>query len=202
MLILNMLSDPQIPTLLAAGKVGVLPTDTVYGLACSAHDQAAVAKLYSLKARENKPGTLIAANIDQLVELGLKRRYLKAVEHLWPNPISIEIPHHIEYLHQGTGRQAFRVVKDEALAKLLVMTGPLQTTSANHPGAPTANTVKEAMNYFNEEVDFYVDGGDLSSNLPSTVIRIIDDAIEVVRPGAVIIDEETGRIQPAASAGI
>ncbi len=45
-----------------AGAVGVIPTDTVYGIAARARDEVAFARLYSLKKREVKPGTLIAAN--------------------------------------------------------------------------------------------------------------------------------------------
>lgn len=193
--ILNSLSDPAVVALLQDGAVGVLPTDTVYGLVCCAADQAAVTRLYALKDRQQKPGTVIAASIDQLVELGIKRRYLTAVEQFWPNSISIEIPHDISYLNQGTGRQAFRIPKDDILIKLLAQTGPLQTTSANQPGEPEATTVTEAQRYFGDTVDFYIDGGDLSSRLPSTLIRIVDDAIEILREGAVKIDEETGRIQ-------
>lgn len=173
--------------LLKPGAVGVIPTDTVYGVVARAVDEAAVARLYKLKQREHKPGTIIAASIDQLVELGIKRRYLKAVEQFWPGAVSVEIPHSITYLNQGTGRQAFRIPDDVELLKLLEQTGPLQTTSANQPGEPPATTVGEAQKYFGEQVDFYDNGGDLSDRQPSTIIKIVDDAIEVIREGAVKI---------------
>jgi tRNA threonylcarbamoyl adenosine modification protein (Sua5/YciO/YrdC/YwlC family) len=188
--ILNKLSDKEVSDLLLAGHVGVIPTDTVYGLVCRASDERAVERLYALKDRQQKPGTLIAANVEQFVDLGIKARYLKAVEQFWPNPISIEIPHSIAYLNQGTGRQALRIPDDEALQTLLVVTGPLQTTSANQPGQPEATTIDEAIAYFGDSVDFYVEGGDLSGRKPSTLIRIIDDAIDVVREGAVKINEK------------
>lgn len=191
--ILNQLSNPELVRLLKEGAVGVIPTDTVYGLVCSAADEAAVTRLYALKNRQTKPGTVIAASIDQLVALGIKRRYLTAVEQFWPNPLSIEIPHQITYLNQGTGRQAFRIPKDAALRAVLELTGPLQTTSANQPGEPEATTVAAAQAYFGNDVDFYVEGGDLSGRKPSTLIRVVDDAIEVIREGAVKIDD-TGRI--------
>ena len=191
--ILRSLNDNQLRTLLLDGAVGVIPTDTVYGLVCRAADEAAVTRLYALKDRHTKPGTVIAGSVDQLVELGIKRRYVSAVEQYWPNPLSIEIPHQINYLNQGTGRQAFRIPKDEELRALLMETGPLQTTSANQPGEPEATTIAAAQDYFGGSVDFYVDGGDLSGRKPSTLIRIVDDAIEVIREGAVKIDE-TGRI--------
>ncbi len=172
------------------GKIGVIPTDTVYGVVARAHDQQAVERLYALKHREHKPGTIIAANIEQLAALGLKHRYLKAVEQYWPGPVSVVIPcgPELTYLHQGVYGLAVRVPDDEQLRKLLAQTGPLLTSSANHPGEPTSTTVEQARGYFNDEVDFYMDGGDLSANQPSTIIRVIDDEIEVIRQGAVTID--------------
>jgi L-threonylcarbamoyladenylate synthase len=181
--------------LLLTGAIGVLPTDTVYGIVARAADKTAVERLYQLKHREHKPGTLIAANIDQLVELGLKPRYLKAIEQYWPGPVSVIIPcgPELDYLHQGLNGLAVRIPDHAALHNLLEQTGPLLTSSANQPGEPTATTVDMARGYFGDKVDFYVDGGDLSSRKPSTVMRIVDDAIEIIREGAVKIDE-SGRI--------
>lgn len=182
-------------SLILAGKVGVMPVDTVYGLVAKASDEQAVTKLYALKHREHKPGTVIAASVDQLASLGIPKRYLNAVAHLWPNPLSVEIPlgDRLTYLHQDTGRQAYRVVADDRVRAILEQTGPLVTSSANQPGEPGSVTVEQAVAYFGDTVDFYVDGGDMSDSLPSTIIKIVDDAIEVVRLGAVNIDE-SGKI--------
>ncbi len=182
------ISDPEVTEHLMAGKVGVIPCDTVYGLVARASDEHAVTKLYALKHREHKPGTLIAASIDQLVELGIPRRYLTAVEQFWPGAVSVETPHHIDYLTQSTGRQAIRIPDNDALLELLRIVGPLQTTSANQPGEPVSNNISEAQNYFGDQVDFYVDGGDMSAGLPSTIVRVVDDELEVIREGAVKIN--------------
>lgn len=195
MLKVSKLDNSQIIKLLNSGAVGILPTDTVYGLVCRATDEVAVKKLYALKNREYKPGTLIAASIEQLVDLGLKARYLKAVEQFWPNPISIIIPSaQLSYLHMGVGSLACRIIDGPyELLNVLSKTGPLLTSSANQPGEPPANTIKEAIAYFGDTIDFYVDGGDLTDKKPSTLIRIVDDAVEILREGAVELDE-AGRI--------
>lgn len=177
-----------------SGAIGVIPTDTVYGIVARAADEMAVDRLYALKKRDNKPGTLIAASIEQLEQLGLKHRYLKAVEEFWPGAVSVVIPAAdpaLAYLHKGKMSLAVRIPSDKKLLKLLSQTGPLVTSSANHPGEPVANTIDEAKKYFGNTVDFYIDGGDLSKHEPSTVIRIVDDAIEVLREGAVKIDDDT-----------
>ncbi|CAN5185059.1 L-threonylcarbamoyladenylate synthase [soil metagenome] len=172
------------------GVIGVIPTDTVYGVVGRAQDPAAVTRLYELKKREGKPGTIIAASLEQLEDLGLKHRYLKAVEQYWPGSVSVVIPcgPDLQYLHQGKFSLAVRIPQQADLQALLTETGPLLTSSANHPGEPLSTTIDQAKSYFGSAVDFYIDGGDLSSNKPSTIIRIIDDSIEVLRQGAVHID--------------
>lgn len=180
------------------GAIGVIPTDTTYGLVARAADAVAVKRLYAVKSRENKPGTIIAASLEQLESIGLKHRYLKAVEGFWPGALSVIIPcgnPELAYLHCGKMSLAVRIPSDKDLLKLLKISGPLLTSSANHPGEPPASTVTEAQKYFGQAVDFYADGGDLSGREPSTIIRIVDDAIEIIRQGAVKIDE-TGRKLP------
>ena len=180
---------------LISGKIGVLPTDTVYGLVCVAGNQEAVGKLYQAKNRDKKPGTIVASSIDQLVSLGFKARYLKAVENFWPGPISIVIPCvDLAYLHLGLGGIAVRISSDKEFNRLLVKTGPLLTTSANMPGQPPASNISDAKKYFADKIDFYVDGGELDDRKSLTVIRIVDDAVEVLRQGSVRIDEETGKV--------
>lgn len=187
--ILNTLSDIKLVDMLASGAVGVIPTDTVYGVACSALLPDSVARLYAAKHRDNKPGTVIAADVDQLVELGLKRRYLKPVEQYWPGAISVIIPcHDLAHIHLGAGSIATRIVADEPLRALLRQTGPLLTSSANLTGQPPATSYADAHAYFGESVDFYVDGG-VQDGPPSTIIRVVDDAIEIIRKGAVDINE-------------
>lgn len=166
-----------------------MPTDTVYGLVCAARHEGAVQRLYALKNRRAMPGTLIAASLDQLVGLGIKAKYLKPVAELWPGAVSVEIPHDITYLNQGTGRQAVRIPDNEQLQALMTVTGPLQTTSANAPFERTAENFVEAEAYFHDKVDFYVDIGDLGERPPSTVIRVVDGVIDVVRKGAVAFDD-------------
>lgn len=177
------------------GAVGVIPTDTIYGLVASAHNQEAAKKILMVKGRNNKPGTLIASSLEQLVGLGIRRRYLKAVEQFWPGAVSVilPVPANLDYLHGGLMTLPVRVTSDTKISKMLNKIGPIITTSANLPDQKPAENIDEAKSYFGEKIDFYVDGGRVSGGPPSTIIRIIDDAIEIVRQGAVKVNED-GRI--------
>ena len=182
----EVLSRTKAGEILLQGGVGILPTDTVYGIVSRASDKDAVARMYSLKNRENKPGTLIAASVEQLVELGIAAAALDSVADYWPNPLSIIVPTpaSLAYLTQDVGSIACRVPADRVLLRLLERTGPLITSSANHPGKPVAETLREAQAYFDDEIDFYVDGGDLAGKAPSTIVKINDGIVEIVRQGA------------------
>ena len=175
---------------LRTGGVGVMPTDTVYGIVAAAGNEQAARRLYDLKQRKHKPGTIIAADIDQLVTLGIKRRYLSAVSQYWPNAISIVLPCDTPYLHAGVQTIAVRIPGDTALRELLQQTGPLLTSSANQPGQSPATTAAEAYAYFGDTVDFYVEGELRAARQASTIIRVIDDTVEVLREGAVSINKK------------
>jgi L-threonylcarbamoyladenylate synthase len=163
MIVYDSLADPALARRLLNGAVGVLPTDTIYGIVARAEDPKAVARLYALKQREGKP------------------------VHLWPNPISLVLPApaSLHYLDQGKQSLAVRVPQHEALARLLQQTGPLLTSSANWPGEAAATTMEEAQDYFGDEVAFYVDGGNTRQQLASTVGRLLPNGtIEVLRQGS------------------
>ncbi|HSX32176.1 MAG TPA: L-threonylcarbamoyladenylate synthase [Candidatus Saccharimonadales bacterium] len=192
MLTISSIQDPQLAELLRKGSVGVIPTDTIYGLCTLASNHNAVARMYALKNREQKPGTLIAASVDQLIALGIDEPTLRSVADNWPNPISIIIPSppSLAYLDLELGGLAVRIPKDEALRKLIETVGVIVTTSANDPGKPPANNLAEATGYFGDAVDFYVDGGDLSGRIASTVARATDTGLVVLRQGAVAVRED------------
>lgn len=178
--------------MLRDGKVGVIPTDTIYGLAAVAVNRESVLRLYDLKQRYQKLGTFIAADIGQLLELGLVEGPLRAVAHLWPNPISVVVPTHPGWEHLDLGKHslAVRIPKADELLKLLAQTGPLATTSANLFDQPPANTIAEAQAYFGDKVDFYVDGGPLTGRPASTIARLTEDGkLEILRQGVISLDE-------------
>lgn len=182
--------------LLQNGGVGVMPTDTVYGLVAQAKNRAAVQRLYALKDRERKPGTLIAASTKQLEEIGVKSSDLGKVSQWWPGALSAVLDIDREYLHQGLGDVAMRVVADPAIRNILTQTGPLMTSSANRPGEPGSVDIEEAINYFGDGVDFYVDGGNLSGKSPSTIVKpTTEGSIAILRQGAVDITTSTDMVK-------
>lgn len=190
--IFHSLTDPDLIHMLQNGAVGVLPTDTLYGLVGRADNPEAVERMYALKHRERKPGTTIAANAEQLIELGIDRNLVVQAARYWPAPLSIIFPlnESLYHVHQGVAESPFRVVADEHLRMLLQQTGPLMTSSANMPGEPPAHDLREAQAYFGDHVDFYVDAGEMGKRQPSTIARITDKGLVVLRQGAAKIGDK------------
>lgn len=189
MKITDSLRDPRVLATLSHGDVIVIPTDTVYGLVARAEDKQAIATLYALKPRDRQPGTLIAANIKQLHDLGFSYASLHHADQYWPAALSVVLDANsvAGYLKADLPDLAVRIPNHHDLLDLLHQTGPLMTTSANLPGKPTATTIKEAEVYFGDGVPLYVDAGTITGHLASTIIRIDDDHITVLRHGAVDI---------------
>ena len=182
------LLDEKLVLTLRAGGVGVLPTDTVYGLVACANSENAIRKMYSLKRRELPPGTLISASVDDLENLGFRHDDLRRIEQYWPNSLSVVLnaTNVANYLKQQRKSLAVRIPANETLCELLHRTGPLMTTSANAPKQPTSTSVAQAKDYFGNLVDFYVDAGDIGERPPSTIVGFNkENKLILLREGAV-----------------
>ncbi len=189
--------DSKIIQILKNGGVGILPTDTLYGLVGLALNKKAVERIYEVKKRsEKKPFIILISKVKDLklfgVELGQKEK--KIIKEDWPGPVSIilECPTlltEMSYLRPLNSTLAFRMPKPKWLRKLLKKTGPLVAPTANPEGANPAENIAQAKAYFKDSkdsVDFYVDGGELKGQ-PSTLIALNEQGLEVRRQGSVQI---------------
>ena len=186
MKVFTSLTDPEVVAMLRRGAVGVLPTDTLYGVVASTAFPDAIERLYQVRHRSSLKGCItLLADKDQASNLIVWDSFdRKLAGKYWPGPVSIVLPvaeYTPAYLHPVDGTLAFRVPDKEELRTLLWHTGPLFAPSANPANMKPASTVEEAQKYFGDKVDFYVDAGDLSGNRPSTLIRQKSGGIEVLR---------------------
>lgn len=165
----------EIISLLRKGNIGVLPTDTLYGVVGLLSSRGTVERIYKVKHRNPlKPvGTILIANRQQ-IETFTDEQLLKMATDYWPGPTSVILPlsDELSYAHKGLKSLPFRIPADETLRQFLEETGPLATSSANLEGRPPATSLEEAKNYFGDQVNFYVDGGDLSHRQASRIISI------------------------------
>ncbi len=179
---------------LQEGSVGILPSDTIYGLMCKALDKKAVERIYKIKGRSpGKPCIILISSLDDLklfnIDLDHQPQTINFLNNIWPNSVSVILPcpeKELEYLHRGTKTLAFRIPKDNQLLKIIKEAGPLLAPSANPESFSVARNINQAKEYFKDTVDFYLDAGTLSSD-PSTLIKISKDKVEVLRQGKYVL---------------
>ena len=186
--------DEKIIGLLNGGRVGLLPTDTIYGLSGRAADKPAVERIYRLKNRgSRKPLIILISDLKMLDLLSISAEQAEAVDPYWPGALSVifrtdQAP---DWLQRGTGSLAVRLPNFPELLALIDRVGPLVSTSANIRGQRPVPSIQEARKIFGDRIDFYVDGG-LLNGKPSTLAALDGDRLNVIRPGAVkIIKKET-----------
>lgn len=189
----NSLTNHNLLEELKGGQIGVIPTDTIYGLVGSALNENTVERIYQVRKRDrNKPLVILISDVKNLKDFGVvltdeQRKFLKRS---WPGEVSVILPTtaQFDYLSCGTKGLAFRLPKDHRkLRQLLQLVGPLVAPSANPQGKTPAADVDEAITYFVDTVDFYVDGGKLE-NIASTLIDYTGVSPEIIRQGAVVVE--------------
>jgi L-threonylcarbamoyladenylate synthase len=189
------------------GGLAVVPVDTVYGLVCSASDDAAIDRLSTLKGRDPaKPTALVAASVDAVLECvpELRGRIERVLRSLLPGPLTLVLPNPAERLPSlGGGDPDTIGVRVPALAspwrELLERAGPLAATSANLAGGRDPRRLDEVPGELLEGVDAVVDGGELPG-VPSTVVDLTGAEPHVLREGAVSAADVLARVAAATAA--
>lgn len=175
----------QVVNLLKAGKIGIMPTDTIYGIVGLALNPQTVEKIYLLRKRgTDKPMIILISGLTDLnyFNILLTPEQKSFLEKNWPEPLSVVLScpsEKFRYLHRGKNSLAFRVPKNEMMLKVIKEVGPLVAPSANLEGDKPAENIDQAKESFNKSVSFYVDAGRLESK-PSTIIQLYEDGKKVV----------------------
>lgn len=187
---------------LRAGRPVILPTDTVYGLACVASDETAAGRLYALKGRaEIQPSAVVAASLDGLFALlpELDDRCRAIAEALLPGSVTLVVPNpagRLPWLNRLRPEAiGVRVPQLPEVARGVVeAVAAVVATSANLPGGVDPRTVSEIPEAIRAGVDAEIDVGPLPG-IPSTVVDVTGEAPVVLRAGAVPGEEVLARIE-------
>jgi len=177
---------------MAVGGVAVFPADTVYGLACDAHNRLAVERLYTLKRRPlEKPSAVmffdLEVALDALPELGERTR--EAMARLLPGGVSLLVANPAERFPLACGADPTTLgVRVPEVPRLSGARWPVLQSSANHAGGPDPRRLEEVPEVIRAAADLVIDGGELPGT-PSTVVDLRhyeeDGSWMVVRPGLV-----------------
>lgn len=173
----------DIISILKDGGIGILRTDTLYGIVADARSEAAVERIYQVKGRTpTKPPIILIASVDQMFT-PLDDDHRRQTAAFWPGKNSVIVPAvgAPKWLVRDGDSLAYRIPADDDLRQLLEKTGPLVAPSANPEGQPPAMTIDQAIDYFGDKVDFYVNGGEVTDDTPSKLYRLVDNRFERLR---------------------
>jgi L-threonylcarbamoyladenylate synthase len=189
---------------LRAGDLVVLPTDTVYGLACSPDGEEPMRALSELKGRPaGQPLALLAGSVDRLVELvpelaGASERVARA---LLPGAYTLVFPNPARRYARLTGERpetiGVRVPElPPAAADVLAGVPAVAATSANVHGGPDPRRLEDVPVSILSGASVVLDAGELPGT-PSTVVDLTGDEPRVLREGAVPAGEALAAVTDA-----
>jgi len=184
--------DDEIVRRLTRGSIGLVPTDTIYGISSRALDKSAADRIRQVKGRSHsKSFIVLISDIKMLDLLSISASQASAVKKYWPGPLSaiFRAPLAPDWLRAADGTLAIRLPDYGGLRQLIDKVGPIISTSANVAGQPPALTAAEAKSVFDDQLEFYVNVGPLD-NPPSTLAAIKDGRLKVLRQGSVNLSKE------------
>lgn len=177
------------------GGVVIFPTDTVYGVAANALNEDAIKKLFDLKGRnDNKPICVLTSSLDKIKKVAhVKENEEKLINKYMPGALTIILDKKdnvSDILTSNLKTVGVRIPNHEiALSILNKLDYPLATTSANISGQEAAVKMTDLRDYFDSKVDIIIDGGITDLKVSSTIVKIEDDEIKVLREGTLKIDD-------------
>ena len=176
------------------GRLVVVPTDTVYGIAADAFNPEAVAALLAAKGRGRQmpPPVLVSAKTTvEALASGVPDWALALVEELWPGPLTLVLHQQTSLqwdLGETRGTVAVRMPDHDVALELLARTGPLAVSSANRTGLPAALDADDAEKMLGERVRVILDAGPTPGPIPSTIVDCTTDEGRLLRQGVVPLE--------------
>lgn len=168
---------------LRTGELVAFPTETVYGLGVNRDNPKAVERVFGIKMRpEEKRLTLMIADREELEKyVGyISSTARKLVDAFWPGPLAIIFP-------LSNGVDISIRLPDDVAARDLIRTAkvPVVTTSANRSGYPPATDAQQVFLDLGGKVPIILDGGPTRFRLPSTIVKVMDAYVEIIRYGII-----------------
>ncbi len=182
---------------LKKGKLISFATDTVYGVACDAENEEAVSNLYELKNRNsNKPIAIFLKDVDQIETIfDFDETSKRIASNFLPGALTIVAPIKKsedlkiskKLYNPENNYLGFRIVGTKFIQEMMSnFNGILAVSSANISGFEAAKNTKDVEKYFkNSKLDLIISGQNLEGNIASTVIKISNKELEILRKGAI-----------------
>lgn len=176
------------------GGTVAVPTETVYGLAARADDDAAVASIYRAKGRPDfNPLIVHIPDVTAAEGLALFDERAKTLaQAFWPGALTMVLPRREDAglaaaVSAGLPTVALRCPAHPVMQALLRTCGlPLAAPSANRSGGVSPTSAAHVSASLGDRVDLILDGGETEQGIESTIIGLRDDGTwAMLRPGPI-----------------
>lgn len=174
------------------GNLVIFPTETVYGIGANALNDEACKNIFKAKGRAGDNPLIVHVNnlemIKQIVEEPneIEKKLINA---FCPGPFTIIlkakdiIPKSVT---AGLDTVGIRMPSNKVANKLIEYAGvPIAAPSANVSGRPSGTNIEDIKNEFDGKVSVILDGGNVDIGLESTVVRVINNIVKILRPGKI-----------------
>lgn len=184
----------QAVTLLRAGGVVAVPTETVYGLGVDAMNPVAVERVFQIKGRPSDHPLIV--HISDATHLSDWAREIPEAAYqlaaaFWPGPLTLILKRHPSVPDAVTGGQdtvGIRIPRHPIMQALLKrFGGGIAAPSANRFGRISPTSASHVWDELDDDVDLILDGGPCHLGLESTIVSLVGDEPRVLRPGAVTL---------------
>lgn len=193
--------------LLRAGEVVAIPTETVYGLAANAFDEAAVLKVFEAKARPSfDPLIVHIGRKDELTRVvaELPPGAEALMETFWPGPLTLVLPKKPavpDLVTSGLDTVGVRMPAHPLTRELLgSLDFPLAAPSANPFGYVSPTTAQHVADQLGDRIPYILDGGPCTVGVESTIVGWEENRWVLYRPGGIPVERieaVIGRVEPA-----
>lgn len=178
------------------GKIVLFPTETVYGIGANALDEKAVNKIFEAKGRaSDNPLIVHICNLDMLNDLVQEIGEIeeKLIANFWPGPLTIIfnrkdcIPNNVT---AGLDTVGIRMPSNNVARKLIEFAElPIAAPSANISGKPSGTKIEDIIDELDGKVNYILDAGMVDIGVESTVVRVVDNKVHILRPGKITVED-------------
>ena len=178
------------------GKLVLFPTETVYGIGADGLNEEAVKKIFIAKGRaQDNPLILHVSNIEMIERIAKNISTLeyKLINAFFPGPLTIIlnkkdiVPKNVSANLDTVGvRMPENIIAHDLIE---LSNTPIAAPSANISGRPSGTNIQDIFEELNNRVDYIIDGGETNIGLESTVIRVIEGKIHILRPGKITYND-------------
>lgn len=182
----------EIAKIVKSGGIAIIPTDTVYGIVADALNENAVKKIYDLKQRDmSNPMSVLVSDISMIKKItkNISSQEEEIINNFFPGALTIIfnksniVPNIVT---AGLDTIGVRMPNNKFILELIkTLKVPIVATSCNLASEMPIIEIDEIKRKFKNKVDCIVDEGKAKIGIPSTIIKMEEGKIKVLREGPI-----------------